>query len=125
MMVENVESTKQRKKTQIAIVGAGWSGVCAAQHVVDLAASRLPGATMYEVTLYGDPAECQAITVDVDGVPCDVGTCYLHTGYGNSVVQLCQRYGASTVYHPPSQAFNAATRTYADLPEAGTGKTRK
>ena len=117
---ERESARDETVKHRIAIVGSGWSGICAAQHVVDLASLRLPGAALsYDVTLYGNPSECQAVTVDVDGLPCDVGTCYTHAGYGNSVVRLCQRYGASTVYHPPSQAFDATTRTYTDLSGPG------
>lgn len=77
---------------RIAIIGAGPAGITLALELKDLG--------FQDVTVFGDFNEAQCRTVEVDGVVADVGTCYVHSGYWNTVKPLVKRYGFNLNYLP-------------------------
>ncbi len=85
MNVTPRRSTLETTGPRIAIVGAGPAGL--------LCALDLKDRGFKNVTVFGLPEESQTRTRVVDGVPADVGACYLHCGYWNTVAPLVRRFG--------------------------------
>ena len=75
---------------KIAVIGAGPAGI--------FAAVELQEAGYKDITIYGDFKEAQCRTVEVDGVTADVGTCYVHSGYFNTIKKFVKRYGIHIRY---------------------------
>ena len=80
---------------RIAIIGAGPSGILTAKNLIRYTNQPL------KIKIFGKISDSQCRTVDVDGIKCDVGTCYLHSGYYNTVVPLAEEYGFR-LYQPPT-----------------------
>lgn len=70
----------QNPSRKIAVIGAGPAGI--------LAATELKDAGYENITIYGDFEEAQCRTKHIDGVVADVGTCYVHSGYFNTIKKL-------------------------------------
>ncbi len=83
---------------KIAIIGAGPAGITLALELKDIG--------FQDVTVFGDFGEAQCRTVEVDGVVADVGTCYVHSGYWNTVKPLVKRYGFHLNYLPNATLAN-------------------
>ena len=80
----------KNKDKKIAIVGAGPSGI--------LTAYFLEKQGYKNITLYGDPEKNQTTTINVDGVICDVGACYVTNNYHNSVSLLLDEFNIKKIY---------------------------
>ncbi len=83
---------------KIAIIGAGPAGITLALELKDIG--------FQDVTVFGDFGEAQCRTLEVDGVVADVGTCYVHSGYWNTVKPLVKRYGFHLNYLPDATLAN-------------------
>lgn len=80
----------QNNDKKIAIIGAGPSGI--------LAATALRDAGYTNITIYGKFEEAQCCTKHIGGVVADVGTCYVHAGYFNTVKKLVDRFDINIKY---------------------------
>jgi hypothetical protein len=72
---------------RIAIIGAGPAGTTCARELRDKGFNN--------ITIFGNFEDAQSRTMQIDGRTADVGTCYVHSGYWNTVVPLLKRYGLS------------------------------
>lgn len=79
-----------KKDQKIAVIGAGPAGITCALELKDQGFNN--------VTLFGRFEESQCVTVQVDHLIADVGACYLHPGYRQTVYRLVQRYGLNIKY---------------------------
>ncbi len=75
---------------KIAIIGAGPAGI--------LAGVELQKAGYKDITIYGKFEEAQCRTKQIDGVVADVGTCYVHAGYYNTIKKLVGDYDIHIKY---------------------------
>ena len=75
---------------KIAIIGAGPAGI--------LAGVELQKAGYTDITIYGKFEEAQCRTKHIDGVVADVGTCYVHSGYYNTIKKLVEKYDIHIEY---------------------------
>lgn len=80
----------QNKAQNIAIIGAGPAGIFTALEIL-----KKVGSADHTITIFGDPANAQPQTYSnsTGTVVFDVGTCYTHIGYNNSIIPLAQKYG--------------------------------
>ncbi len=75
---------------KIAVIGAGPAGI--------FAAVELQEAGYQDVSIYGKFEEAQCRTKHIDGAVADVGTCYVHSGYFNSIKKFVKRYDIHIKY---------------------------
>ena len=75
---------------KIAVIGAGPAGI--------LAAIELQDAGYENITIYGKFEEAQCRTKHVENVTADVGTCYVHFGYFNTIKKLVKRFDIHIKY---------------------------
>ncbi len=89
----------------IAIIGAGPAGI--------LAGVELLRAGYTNLTIIGKFEEAQCCTKFVDGVTADVGTCYLHSGYFNTIKRLVKDYDIHIDYleSDASSVYSSDTST--------------
>jgi hypothetical protein len=70
---------------RIAVIGAGPAGITAAY--------ELKKRGYQNIVIFGDPKEAQCKTIKIEDVIADVGTCYTHPGYWNTVYRLVKYAG--------------------------------
>lgn len=87
---------------KIGVIGCGWSGLTMCRELK----KWIPLA---DITLFGDPSEIQAHTITVNEVSIDVGTCYLHPGYKNTVYPMVKEEGFETEQLPIAQVYKDGT----------------
>ena len=80
----------QNPLQKIAVIGAGPAGI--------LAAIELQDAGYQNITIYGKFEDAQCRTKLVEGVVADVGTCYVHSGYFNTIKKLVKRFDIHIKY---------------------------
>lgn len=80
----------QNPSRKIAVIGAGPAGI--------LAAIELQDAGYENITVYGKFEEAQCRTKHVEDVVADVGTCYVHSGYFNTIKKLVKRFDIHIKY---------------------------
>lgn len=74
----------------IAIIGAGPAGITCAL--------ELKKRGFKNITIFGKFEEAQCRSLHIGGVVADVGTCYLHSGYWNTVKPLVREFGLHLNY---------------------------
>jgi hypothetical protein len=103
------------RSPRIAIVGSGWSGMLALYHLLKIPHEK---GRNPKITIFGDPDECQAKSIQVGtNLICDIGTCYLHPGYGNSVCALADEFGVTLEFPPGADMITNGV--VGSLPEPG------
>lgn len=75
---------------KIGIIGAGPAGI--------LAGAELQKAGYRDITIFGKFEEAQCRTKQIDNVMADVGTCYVHSGYFNTIKKLVKQYDINITY---------------------------
>lgn len=92
---------------KIAVIGAGPSGITTLYWL------NKKGLT--NIDIYGDIDKSQPKTIIVDNVSCDVGTCYIHSGYYNSVKTIAKEYSINiTGLLPPQETTQANPTIFSD-----------
>lgn len=72
----------------IAVIGSGPAGI--------MMARQLQRRGYKDITMYGRFQDAQVETLNVDGVVVDTQACFFHSGYNNSIMNLCEEYGFET-----------------------------
>jgi hypothetical protein len=88
-----------KHKSRIAIIGAGPAGITIA--------SELKNRGYKEIVLFGNPEEAQYKTIKVENMIVDVGTCYIHPGYWNTVYPMIKKTGLHAKYLTPAEIFDS------------------
>jgi hypothetical protein len=87
-----------QKRHRIAVIGAGPAGI----HMASLLKKR--GYTNVTILEKTNRIGGKSYTVHKDGVPYEMGTCFLHNGY-HRVKQLGKSYGLREDIHPEGRAI--------------------